>query len=325
MLNTRTQSLSATRIAANGRRHSFERWSGRAVTFSSVLVDVDVTAEVHHALDRAVRIARLSGARLRIVDVAPSLASASQASTGVELEEVYGRRRGRLERLTTGITGVTVDCDLLAGRAVDALIDEVVQSRHDLLMRLHARDAIAGVSDWLRDVDAQLFRLCPCPVWAVGYGPPPGRSHVVAAIAAVGQDRSEDGLNARVLEVATQIARAANGFVTALHAWTAFAERKVRGHAAGDDFIRYLHTIRQGAERDVEDFVAAASCGRPGIQVHLRHGEPEHVIPDFVISHGVDVVVIGTRARRGIGGRVFGSIAERMLRKLPCSVVAVKV
>lgn len=269
MLNARTRLLSLPPIAANCYRRNFDWLSGHAAAFSSILVDVDVTAEVHYALDRAVRIARRSGACLRIVDVAPSLTGAGQYSTGVGLEEVYGSRRGRLERLTTGIKGVAVDCDLLAGRAVHALIDEVVQSRHDLLMRLHARDAIAGVPDSLRDVDAQLFRLCPCPVWAVGYGPPPGQPHVVAAVATGRQDRSDDRLNARVLEVATQIASSENGFVTALHAWTAVAEGTVRMPLATTSFgistplFRVLNARSRAWSRrhHVAGRVSTSSCG----------------------------------------------------------------
>jgi nucleotide-binding universal stress UspA family protein len=56
----------------------------------------------------------------------------------------------------------------------------------------------------------------------------------------------------------------------------------------------------------------------------LRRGEPQQVIPEFVVSEGIDVLVMGTVARRGIAGMLIGNTAERVLRKLPCSVLTVK-
>lgn len=55
-----------------------------------------------------------------------------------------------------------------------------------------------------------------------------------------------------------------------------------------------------------------------------RRGEPEDVIPEFVVAHGIDLVIMGTVARSGIAGLLVGNTAERVLRKLPCSVLAVK-
>ena len=48
------------------------------------------------------------------------------------------------------------------------------------------------------------------------------------------------------------------------------------------------------------------------------------VIPEFVVGHGTELVVMGTVARGGIAGLLIGNTAERVLRKLPCSVLAVK-
>ena len=42
------------------------------------------------------------------------------------------------------------------------------------------------------------------------------------------------------------------------------------------------------------------------------------------MAEGIDLVVMGTVARSGIAGMLIGNTAERVLRKLPCSVLAVK-
>ena len=48
------------------------------------------------------------------------------------------------------------------------------------------------------------------------------------------------------------------------------------------------------------------------------------MITSFVESRNIDVVVMGTVARTGIAGLVMGNTAERVLRRLRGSVLAVK-
>jgi universal stress protein E len=302
----------------NGHRYRVEPPFDALPTFNSILVDVDATADVHCALERAVGIAQARGAQLRIVDVVPGADIRREA----DLDESAQRRRARLERLAETVTGVTVDWDLLAGRTGPALVAEVRRRGHDLLMRSRSRDIVAPKE--LRDVDVQLFRTCPCPVWAVGYGAAPARPQIVAAVRVSPEDRSEDRLNARILEVAAEIAQAERGSVTLLHAWTAVAERRMRGQATHEEFAIYLDTTRRLAEREVARLLASSDIGERPIHVELRRGEPEDVIPEYIVGHGVDILVVGTNARTGIRGLVLGNMAERLLRRLPCSVVAVK-
>ncbi|GAA5184036.1 hypothetical protein GCM10025771_37130 [Niveibacterium umoris] len=48
-------------------------------------------------------------------------------------------------------------------------------------------------------------------------------------------------------------------------------------------------------------------------------------IADAVTANGVDLVVIGSHGRRGIQRWVLGSVAERVARKVECSVFVVRV
>jgi nucleotide-binding universal stress UspA family protein len=56
----------------------------------------------------------------------------------------------------------------------------------------------------------------------------------------------------------------------------------------------------------------------------MLKGHPEEVIPQFVVSEGIDLVVMGTVARTGIAGLLIGNTAERLLQRLITSVLAVK-
>lgn len=65
--------------------------------------------------------------------------------------------------------------------------------------------------------------------------------------------------------------------------------------------------------------------GKPeNVTVIARHGVVDEVLPEYVSRHGVDLVVIGVPPRRGLAHWLLGSTATRLLRHLPCSVLAVK-
>jgi nucleotide-binding universal stress UspA family protein len=283
-------------FGVKGRRYELASEPEVRSTFRSILVDVDATAEAQHALEQGVRIAQACGARLRIVDVVPS-ADARSCTPGLDpYYDSTSRRRERLQQLAERaerVRGLIVDWDVLAGRVAPALVEEVQRSGHDLLIRAHWRDVVARGPREARDVDAELFRTCPCPVWAVGYGATSSYPRIVAAVDGDPREGPEDPRNAIVVEVAARIAQAERSSVTLLQAWTAFAETKVRGQAGDEDFAMYLDATRRRAERQLVTLAARSCFGVPPILVDLRRGEPGQVIPEYVVAYGVDVLVVG--------------------------------
>jgi nucleotide-binding universal stress UspA family protein len=98
----------------------------------------------------------------------------------------------------------------------------------------------------------------------------------------------------------------------------------VRSHASDDAFAAYVEDVRQRTAEDLRHLAQSFGGRLAGAQTVHRRGEPEAVIPEFVVAQGIDLVVMGTVARSGIAGLLIGNTAERVLSKLPCSVLAVK-
>ena len=90
-----------------------------------------------------------------------------------------------------------------------ALVQEVLRSSHDLLIRSHARDLAAPRA--LRAIDMELFRQCPCPVWAVGLGVTSAPRRVLAALRADPKDAEDEALNRKIIETALLMARFEGG------------------------------------------------------------------------------------------------------------------
>jgi nucleotide-binding universal stress UspA family protein len=58
--------------------------------------------------------------------------------------------------------------------------------------------------------------------------------------------------------------------------------------------------------------------------VHRMKGQPEKMIPLFVRSRKIDILVMGTVARTGIFGYLMGNTAENIMHELECALLAVK-
>jgi universal stress protein A len=61
------------------------------------------------------------------------------------------------------------------------------------------------------------------------------------------------------------------------------------------------------------------------LQVHaeVREGPPVLEIVDYALEHQVDLIVIATHGRGWLAHFLLGSVAEKVVRKAPCPVMAV--
>lgn len=290
------------------------------MTFRRILVDLDATAAAHPAVDRALELARRCGASVKLVDVMSVPASARSYLSSEAEKMVAGARGERLATLAATITDVPVEHELLTGRPAQAIIGEAVKGDFDLVVRSHARD-LAAEPRKLGAIDMQLFRSCPGTVWAVGPSAQQAPRKVVAAIHANPGDDEEQQLNARIIAAAAEMAPA-DGLIV-FQAWDAFAADMLRSRYSEEEYRGYVKAAADAARADVDAFLKTVELPN-GARVELREGTPEEVLPAYVVSEGIDLVVMGTIARTGIAGLIMGNTAERLLQRLTCSVMAVK-
>jgi universal stress protein E len=293
-------------------------------SFRSILVDVDSTATVHPALERAARIARACSAGLKIVDVIGAPCEAPTLWREQIERDVAGRVHERLSCLANSLTGVTADVAVLRGHPGAALTHEAIRGNHDLLVRSYVRDVVARGPKPFGPVGRQLFRQCPCPVWAVGPGAVPARPRIVAAVHSTSDDAAELDMNSKVIDLALFIADLEHGSLVLLDTWHPFGERRILSHAAHDDFDAYVRVSEHRTSRQLKALRDAYDGCLAGVRLDLLKGDATTIIPEYVVAHGIDTVVTGTSARAGIARLVFGNTAEGLLKRAPCSVLAVK-
>jgi nucleotide-binding universal stress UspA family protein len=212
--------------------------------------------------------------------------------------------------------------EILHGRPATALIREVLRSGHDLLIRAHARDAAVPRPRY-GAIDMELFRQCPCPVWAAWAGSRTRPQRLLVAVNAAAEEVEEQALNRKIVEIALAIAPE-SASVVLLQAWTAFAEEILRSHSTAEQLAAYVEAAERRARGALDNLTATLPRGTARFRVEMLKGHPEEVIPQFVVSEGIDLVVMGTVARTGIAGLLIGNTAERLLQRLITSVLAVK-
>jgi nucleotide-binding universal stress UspA family protein len=86
-----------------------------------------------------------------------------------------------------------------------------------------------------------------------------------------------------------------------------------------------IHEAKEHAGRDLDGAVAEASAqlARPATAT-MRHGVPWAEIVALLAEQAFDLCVIGTQGRTGLARVVLGSVAEKVVRHAPCSVVVVR-
>jgi nucleotide-binding universal stress UspA family protein len=82
--------------------------------------------------------------------------------------------------------------------------------------------------------------------------------------------------------------------------------------------------VRTDTERQLEGLVEDARQAGTNARAVAVSGEPEEAITDAARNHGADLLVMGTRGRKGVARFFLGSVASRVISTAPCPVMTVR-
>jgi universal stress protein E len=80
---------------------------------------------------------------------------------------------------------------------------------------------------------------------------------------------------------------------------------------------------RDKAVKHIERQLAGVALPLPA-KVHFVTEPPDVAIMNCIEQHDIDLLVMGTVGRTGVSGIITGNTAERLLPRIPCSLLAVK-
>jgi nucleotide-binding universal stress UspA family protein len=90
----------------------------------------------------------------------------------------------------------------------------------------------------------------------------------------------------------------------------------------GIDWARLRDDVVTNASKSLAALVA--TCPDAPIMTEVAVGSPAETIVHAAHDLNADLIVMGHKERRGLGSMLIGSVAERVIRVAPCSVMTVR-
>jgi universal stress protein E len=175
----------------------------------------------------------------------------------------------------------------------------------------------------LDSLDVRLIRQCPCPVWLADPAHATRIRRVLAAISPVVADRASQAVD--ILSTAAAVAATAGAELHVLHAWIAFGETLLRPRVPPAEHRDYVLGEKAAAAARVERSLAEARLRLDPSRVHIIQGQFRDALRDLVGARKMDLVVMGTRGRRGwFASALVRPYPEVILREVCAPLLVVK-
>ena len=126
-----------------------------------------------------------------------------------------------------------------------------------------------------------------------------------------------------VVQLAADMAGRLHGSLTLLHVHDPLP------YALPAEYELFTPEQRERLQAEIEKALAAAkrraqTAGALEVQTKCIAGNAAEQIVEFARAGNFDLIVMGTRGRRGIQHALLGSVAERVVRTAPCAVLTVR-
>ncbi|HEY0682220.1 MAG TPA: universal stress protein [Steroidobacter sp.] len=281
-------------------------------------------------LRKAASLAKLYDAPLRLVHVL-AIPQGALARAGATVRQAaqadLDNRTERLQTLAsrTELRGLDVSIAVRCDYPVqDALVREALDCHARLLvMETRGQGRLARL--FLSNIDWDLIRNCPCPLWLSKSEKFNPRAPVIAAVDPLHAHAKPAKLDDRIVAQAIEAAGARPDKVVLCHAfelpqgaivdtpieayWIAMSEQEQQAHE--QNLKRAIGRLQKKADIPAENSA-------------LVRGDPAVQLPRLAKKHAAAVVVMGAVSRRGLKRVFIGNTAERLIDKISCDVLVVK-
>lgn len=80
----------------------------------------------------------------------------------------------------------------------------------------------------------------------------------------------------------------------------------------------------ENAKKAMNDLIATRFEGVDGVNGVVERGPVAEVVATYVEEHDIDLLVVSSHGHTGVKRWLLGSVAERLIRRVPCSTLIVK-
>jgi universal stress protein E len=290
--------------------------------------------------ERAAILAEENGARLNVIEVLEEVSPDIGVPVPVLLTDalrntMIEESREQMEALVAPLRRkIDISVKVLTGTSFLEIIREVLRNHHDLVIK--AADKGGLITRVFGSTDMHLLRKCPCPVWLHKHGHDKPYHRILAAVDLdeTGGVEGEDAFNREIMDLAVSLAQREHSELYVGHAWYPKGAEQLQTRPSGlteEEINDYIDETQACAERRLNTLLGKAETwvGRDvwhhvKPQPRLVKGLARRAIPDMAEALEVELIVMGTLGRAGIGGILIGNTAETILNRIDCSVMAIK-
>jgi len=270
-----------------------------------LLVTSDDSEYTTGAIHEALRIAKKSGARVRVIHLIPR--AGSELTTGTEQipEPLLARARTHLDDVEREAAAAGVVCDTevihTSLRLYQEIVNQADQMKADLIvMGRRGRRGLARVR--LGQATAKVIGHAHCGVLVV-----PRNAEVTGQRLVLATDGSvyADAATAMAGSLAKILAAPVSALSVTLPSQS--AQRHEEARVAVNRAAAFLKNHDLDAEAVV------------------YHGRPDEVIVETAIAKKADLIVIGSHGRTGLDRVMLGSVSERVIDATSTAVLVAKI
>jgi len=284
---------------------------------NSLFVVIDPTREPQPALVRAVDIARQMNGHLHIFccDYVEREALGPFKSRSDAKKQTLKKAKDLVEELSAPLRaeGLSVSTEVIWNQGwYQAVVHAAAREASDLIIK--SSYSHKGRSHPLSErSDFYLIRNSTCPVLMTKSGASHQLTKVLAAVAIEKGNKDHSGLNNRIVSQAKKITRGAN---SELHIVAALQDQQ------NLEKLLDLHINKEKGIRTEQELIAERFGVEPAM-VHVKQGAPDKVIVAAARELGVQALILGTKARKGLKGALLGNTAEKILDQLEVDVLVI--
>lgn len=283
-----------------------------------ILVVIEPDHDTQLALNKAIRLARCSGATLELLICDDDSALATAGNKPAEVADLRARHIERqcqlLEDMAEVIRhqGFEVKVDALWGSPpYRTVVEKVLATQPDLLVHsTHPRDKLSRLL--LSHQDWQLLRYCPCPLLLVKDTPWRRKPVVVVAVDPVHANDKPADLDWRLTAAGARLAEEMEGDVHLFH--SSYRTTAPEGPSGAPDMTRY----RALTESLLEEFDI------PDEHLHITDTDVQTALPALLKEVDASVLVMGAVSRSALDRFLVGSTAEKLLDRVEQDVLIIK-
>ncbi|HNP36846.1 MAG TPA: universal stress protein [Woeseiaceae bacterium] len=295
---------------------------------SNILLAIDGDHDDEALLAEVETIATVNRASVTVLSIAdPPSPKADRNVAIYNLQRWESQIRSRqLDNLSAALTkkGIAVTIEHASGKAYLEIIRKTLASKYQLVIKpAHKESGILQL--FLGGTDIQLLSLCPEPVWV--FQPTANRAlqKIAVAVDLSPDDAERTALAENLLNWAKHIGTLVGAEIHVINIWSLYREASLRSEPASSTMIDELLRSKEQQHRQwLDEMLHLVGMGDDQVYTHLVKGNAKELIPQIANNLDIDLLIMGTVGRTGAPGFFIGNTADTVLRKVRCSVLAVK-